>query len=121
MQPPDQVTNERRASVRIQVVIRISYGVHQSKLLTGDSVDLSSGGLYLTTTCPFDIDDNVQLKFFIPGQEESAVSCDARVAWINSEDNPIKPEYPSGAGLQFIDLHPEALRQIVKLLEGETS
>lgn len=119
MPSDDQVTNERRASVRIQVVIRVSYGVHQSKLLTGDSVDLSSGGIYLTTTCPFDVGDNVKLKFFIPGQEEKAVSCDARVAWINPEDKPIKPEYPTGAGLQFINLNPEDLCQIARLLEDE--
>ncbi len=119
MPSDDQVTNERRASVRIQVVIRVSYGVHQSKLLTGDSVDLSSGGIYLTTTCPFDVGDTVKLKFFIRGQEDNAVSCDARVAWINPEDKPIKPEYPAGAGLQFINLNPEGLRQIVSLLEDE--
>lgn len=121
MPSQNEEINERRASVRIQVVIRVSYGVHQSKLLTGDSVDLSSGGIFLTTTCPFDVDDNVKLKFFIPGQEEGAVSCDARVAWINSEDKPLKPEYPTGAGLQFINPTPAERSKIVALLEGEAT
>ena len=120
MQSQNQTFNERRASVRIQVVMRVFCGIHQSKLLTGDSVDLSSGGIYLKTTCPFDVDDNVKLKFFIPGQEENAVSCDARVAWINSEGKLPKPEYPPGAGLQFFNLAPEDLSKIVDLLEAET-
>jgi Tfp pilus assembly protein PilZ len=118
MQPFDEDTNERRSNVRIKVVIRVSYGVNQSKLLTGDSVDLSAGGIFLTTTCPFDVDDNVKLNFFLLGQEENAVSCDARVAWINHDDRPVKAEYPTGAGLQFIGLAPEDLHQIELLLKG---
>lgn len=118
MQSFDEGTTERRANVRINVVIRVSYGVNQSKLLTGDSVDLSAGGVFLTTTCPFDVDDNVKLKIYLLGQEENAVSCDARVAWINHDDKPVKSEYPTGAGLQFIGLEPEDLCQIELLLKG---
>ncbi len=121
MQPLDKGTNEKRSSVRVKVVIRVSYGVHQTKLLTGDSVDLSAGGVFLTTTCPFDVGDNVKLQFFIPGQEEKTLSCDARVAWINHDDNPVKPEYPTGAGLQFIGLTPEELYPIVCLLKSEAT
>jgi uncharacterized protein (TIGR02266 family) len=108
---------ERRSNVRINAEIRVYYGSHHSKLLTGYSVDLSTNGVFLVTTCPFDVDDNVKLKLSIPGQEEKAVSCDARVAWINYENRPLKPEYPTGVGLQFLDLAPEDLYSIVSFLE----
>ena len=59
------------------------------------------------------------LKLSIPGEEENTVSCDARVAWINYEDKRLKLEYPTGVGLQFVNLAPENLSSIVGFLEIE--
>ena len=109
--------SERRSNVRLKVEIRVYYGDHQSKLLTGYSVDLSIGGVFLVTTYPFKVDDNVRLELSIPGQEEKSVSCDARVAWINFEGNPLKPEYPPGVGLQIKGLATEDLLSIASFLE----
>lgn len=119
MQLHSESTPERRSSVRITAEIRVYYGACNSKLLTGYSIDLSTNGVFLVTSCPFEVEDNVKLKLFLPGQEEKPISCHARVAWINYENTPPKPEYPSGVGLQFIGLTPEALSSIVKLLESE--
>jgi uncharacterized protein (TIGR02266 family) len=99
------------------VEIRVFYGDHHSKLLTGYSVDLSVGGVFLVTTYPFKVDDNVRLKLSFPEQEEKSVYCDARVAWINFEQTPLKPEYPAGVGLQITDLAPEDLQSIASFLE----
>ena len=117
----DAVTPERRSSVRLKAEIRVYYGDCQSKLLTGYTVNLSTGGVFLVTTCPFDVDDIVKLKFSIPGEGGKTVSCDARVAWINHEDKWLKPEYPTGVGLQFVDLAPEDLCSIVGFLEVEAT
>ena len=112
---------ERRYSVRLKAELRVYYGDHQSKLLTGYSIDLSIGGIFLGTTCPFDVDDIVKLKLSIPGEEESTIFCDARVAWINYEDKRLKPEYPTGVGLQFVALTPENFSSIVGFLEVEAT
>jgi Tfp pilus assembly protein PilZ len=119
MQSNNKSKPERRASVRINAEIRVYYGACTSKLLTGYSIDLTTNGIFLVTTCPFDVDDNVKLKLFIPGQEKTIVSCVARVAWINHENSPPKPEYPAGVGLQFVDLTPEDLKTIVAFLESK--
>ncbi len=119
MQWHNEDTLERRSSVRLKAEIRVYYGEYQSKLLTGYSVDLSPGGIFLVTTCPFDVDDIVKLKFSMPGEGEKTVSCDARVAWINSEEKRLKPEYSTGVGLQFVGLAPEDHGSIVELLEVE--
>ena len=119
MQSQNESSPERRSSLRVKAEIRIYYGEYQSKLLTGYSVDLSAGGIFLVTTCPFDIDDNVMVKLSLTGQEAKSVSCDARVAWINYEDNRLKPEYPAGVGLQFLNLAQENLSSIVGFLELE--
>ena len=121
MQLHDEVKPERRSSVRLKAEIRVYYGEYQSKLLTGYSIDLSSGGAFLITTCPFDVDDIVKLRFYMPGEGEKSVSCDARVAWINHEEKLLKPEYPTGVGLQFVDLAPEDLCSIVGFLEVEAA
>lgn len=86
MQPHDEYKPERRSSVRIKAEIRVYYGASISKLITGYSIDLNANGVFLVTTCPFDVDDNVKLKLFIPGQEERVISC---VAWINHENTPL--------------------------------
>ena len=108
---------ERRSSIRIVVELRVYYGPHQSKLLTGYSIDLGTGGLFLCTACPFDIDDIVKLKFTIPEEEEKSISCNARVAWINQDGAQAKPEYPAGAGLQFVDIAPEDIASIKSFLQ----
>ena len=109
--------SERRASIRIKVELRVYYGPHHSKLLTGYSVDLSAGGLFLSATGPFEVNDIVKLKFAVPGVEGDAVTCYARVAWINPGGNQAKPDYPVGAGLQFVELAPENLASIKGFLE----
>ena len=119
MQTKAEYKPERRSSVRINAEIRVYYGACTSKLLTGYSIDLNTNGIYLVTTCPFDVDDNVKLKLFIPGHEVRVVSCVARVAWINHENNPPKPEYPAGVGLQFADITPEDLKTIVNFLKSK--
>lgn len=121
MQQHDEGLNEKRSSVRIKTEVRIYYSAFQSKLLSDYSVDLSTGGLFLITNYRFDVDDNLTLKFLIPGPEEKAVSCKAKVAWVNNETNRRKLEYPLGVGLQFVDLAPEDLLSIEGFLEAETT
>jgi uncharacterized protein (TIGR02266 family) len=104
---------------RLKSEMRVYYGTPPQTVLSDFSVDLSTGGLYLKTKMPLGIDDDLMLTFSLPGQEEKSVSCDARVAWVNQEENPLKPELPSGVGVQFIDLTPEDLASIASCLDIE--
>ncbi len=121
MQQHNEGVNEKRFSVRIKTEVRVYYRAFQSKLLSDYSVDLSTGGLFLITNYPFDVDDNLTLKFPIPGPEEKTVSCKAKVAWVNNETNRRKPEYPLGVGVQFVDLSPEDFLAIEGFLEAEAT
>ena len=105
---------------RLKSEMRVSYGPPPQTVLSDFSVDLSTGGLYLKTKIPLEIDDALMLTFSLPGQDEKAVSCGARVAWVNQEENPLKPELPSGVGVQFVDLAPEDLASIASCLEVES-
>jgi len=112
---------ERRSSIRIKAELRVYYGPHHSNLLTGYTVNLSAGGLFLSATGPFEVNDIVKLKFNVPGREGEAVICSARIAWINQGGNQLKPDYPVGAGLEFIDLASENLASIVGFLEVQAA
>ena len=112
---------ERRSTIRLKAEMRVYYGKSPKKALSGFNADLSAGGIYLKTNCPLKVDENLTLTFSIPDQGEETVSCRARVAWVNHEKNKSRPEYPPGAGVQFLDLAPENLASIVSFLEVEAT
>jgi uncharacterized protein (TIGR02266 family) len=115
----DEILAEKHSSKRLKAEMRVYYGATPKTLLSGFSVDLSTGGLYLKTTFPFEVDEELILKFSFLGQEEKAVSYRARVAWVNHQNNPHKPESPPGVGVQFVDLSPENLTSILSFIEME--
>ena len=86
----------------------VEYEPSQEAILFGLSSNLSAGGLYLRTKFPFEIGDTLMLSFSLPYQEqEVSISCNARVAWTNSDIHRHKPDYASGVGLQFLDISHE--------------
>jgi uncharacterized protein (TIGR02266 family) len=101
---------------RLKSEMRVYCGPTRQTQLSGFTVDLSTGGLYLQTDYPFAVDENLMLSFKLPAQEKT-VSCNARVAWVNLEENPRKPELPAGAGIQFVDLSLDDLKSIRRFLE----
>ena len=104
-----------RSSQRLKSELRVYYGPTQQTILSGFSVDLSTGGLFLQTEYPFAINDDLILIFSLPGQKKS-VSCKARVTWCNKDTE--KNEFPSGVGLQFVDLSLADVRNISDFVEN---
>jgi len=104
------------AGNRLKSEIRVFYGPDRKAMLSGFSVDLSTGGLYLKTEVPLQVEECLTLLFTLPGEDRS-ISCNVRVAWVNSADKPRKPELPPGVGLQFVDLSLEAMKAIRRFLE----
>jgi len=116
MEDNDDNPTVERSSKRLKSELRVYYGPSQQTILSGFSVDLSTGGLYLQTEYPLVVDDVLMLIFSLPGQGKS-VSCKARVAWSNSESDSRKQELPPGVGLQFVDLPLEDLMLISTFIE----
>jgi uncharacterized protein (TIGR02266 family) len=107
---------EVRNSLRIKAQMRVYYGPAPQKLLSEFSVDLSSGGLYVKTDFPLEVNENLTLRFTLPDQK-GMVSCKARVAWVNQKEKPRKPELPAGMGIQFVELSLEDMKSIRRFLE----
>ena len=102
---------------RLKSEMRVYYGPSQQTILSGFTVDLSTGGLFLKAEFPLKLDEKLILIFSLPGQNK-VLSCKARVAWANFEGDTIKPELPPGVGLQFVDLSLEDVMLISKFIEN---
>jgi uncharacterized protein (TIGR02266 family) len=111
----NDVENPRKS---LKAALRVYYGPSHERMLSGFSVDMSGGGLFLRTDIDFSIDDKVLLSFTLPDVDKT-VSCAARVAWINPKDAPLKQDFPPGIGLQFLDLSVEYFNSIQSLLRHD--
>lgn len=70
----------------------------------GLCVDISSGGMFLRIDPRAGKGELLPLRLRLPDQERTVVKLTGRVAWVNLPDAPIKPHYPCGYGLEFIDI-----------------
>jgi uncharacterized protein (TIGR02266 family) len=111
-----QSPSEQVQPKRLRSEMRVFYGASHESLLSGFSVDLSTGGLFLKTDSPLDLDESLILRFKL-SDDSRVVSCQARVAWVNEKDNPRKPELPAGVGVQFVDMTFESMKMIKRFLE----
>jgi len=107
---------EVRTGKRLKAQIRVYYGPAPQKLLSEFSVDISTGGLYVQTDFPLPVNESLTLRLSLPDQK-GMVSCNARVAWVNSKANPRKPDLPPGMGIQFVDISLEDMKSIRRFLE----
>ena len=112
-----QTSKVERSGKRLKSELCVYYGPNQQTILSGFSVDLSAGGLFLQTEYPLSVADKLILIFSLPGHEK-AVSCQARVAWLNSDRASNENNYPVGAGVQFVDLSLEEVLAIADFVEN---
>lgn len=105
---------ETRKTIRLKVMFR------KDTVQLGFTVNLSSGGMFLETESPFPPGEVLMLRFSLP-EQGVAMSCRARVSWINPPASPLDPELPAGMGLHFLDLdlgHQQQIRDLLKDLPG---
>ena len=113
-----QTSENECSGSRLKAQMRVYYGTAKQLLLsnyTCNSKDLSHGGLYLQTETPLTKGENLLLRFTLPGQSK-AITCKARIAWVNLKENPLKPELSPGVGVEFVDLATQSLKEIQSFL-----
>lgn len=108
-----------RLAPRIPARLRVHYGTGGGHLLNNYSVNLSSGGLFLETEDPPPEGTPLQLEFFLPIRPEP-IRCKGRVAWVNPPAAKKKPDFPSGMGVQFVDLSLDDMHAIRDFVRQET-
>lgn len=70
----------------------------------GLCVDISSGGMFLKIDPAASKGDLLPLRLRLPDQDRTVVALTGRVAWVNMHNDLIKPGYPVGYGLEFINI-----------------
>ena len=84
----------------------------------GVTADISKGGLYIAVPNGSLPDDPVDMEFTLPlNGNNILVAARGRVAWENKADNPRKPDYPAGVGIEFTDIDPKVVAMIEKFFE----
>lgn len=105
----------QRASPRINVQMLVRYGDNGDFEHHDYSVNLSAGGLFLTTSQELTLGQELNLEFLLPSTE-TPLYCSGRVAWLNRGEHRIRKDLDEGVGIEFTALSDEsrrALRQFV--------
>lgn len=96
---------------RYKAEILVQYGKDAENRLTDFTIDISSGGLFVCTENPLDVDDSLSICFLLTNPNRE-ISCHAQVAWVNSPMKLTKTTLPAGMGIRFNDLSLEDLHAI---------
>ena len=74
--------------------------------LSGKTCDVSLNGIYISI--PEDLGQGltVKVELMLPGREQPIVAS-GRIAWVNAGDNPTKPHYPAGCGVELTNFDDE--------------
>lgn len=96
--------------------VPVHYGPYRVSLFEGYSVDISLGGLYLKTELPLNLNEHISLDITLP-ESNDVVSCEARVAWVNSALAPRKPQLPPGVGVEFVNLSSNVALEIKRFID----
>jgi uncharacterized protein (TIGR02266 family) len=108
-----QVTE--RGTQRFNTRLCVHYGTLSHDLLSDYAIDLSTGGLFLATEQSLPAGTPLRMEFILP-TSESAIRCNALVAWVNDPQQRKKPALPIGMGVKFLDLtlaDMDALREYI--------
>ncbi len=79
--------------------------MNMDELTTGYTINLNTGGLFLSSSDFLPVDTPLFVEFGLPVSDKD-VSCQARIAWVNKADSPLKRDLPTGMGLKFDDITP---------------
>jgi len=86
-------------------LFRVRYRIGEQRF-TGKGLDISSGGLFLESPDPLAAGTPLQLEIQLSRPEQAGpwITCGGLVAWINTRENPLKPNHPVGVGIKFTQM-----------------
>jgi two-component system chemotaxis response regulator CheY len=107
-----QITLNKRRASRIPFRLEVSYGEDEilADYTESFTFNVSAGGLFLETKSPLPLGEALKLKLELP-ENNRAVHCEGRVAWVNSTTSPIRSDHPAGMGVEFLCIEEERLFQ----------
>jgi Tfp pilus assembly protein PilZ len=108
MNPPKR---EPRHDCLFEVACRLD-----GQTLTGIGLDVSRGGIFIDSKEKFAVGKVLELEFRLEEDDPKPIYCRGAVTWINERPDPIKPNYPNGFGVCFLELESATEKLIVDFL-----
>ncbi|MBE0502423.1 MAG: PilZ domain-containing protein, partial [Desulfuromonadales bacterium] len=108
MHPPKR---EPRVDCLFEVTCRLD-----GRTITGISLDISSGGLFIDSKEKITLGKVVELEFRLNEEDPLPIFCRGVVAWVNARPDPIKVNYPNGFGVCFLDMESATEKLIAAFL-----
>ncbi|TLN03442.1 HD domain-containing protein [bacterium] len=91
----------RRVPCRTSVSFRVN-----GKTVSGVSTDISTRGMFVAIDDDFEEGSPIELTFFLPNSQSVKIEAKGRVAWVNNNRRRLKPVFPTGVGVEFLDVVP---------------
>jgi endonuclease YncB( thermonuclease family) len=108
MNPPKR---EPRHDCLFEVTCRLD-----GQTLTGIGLDVSRGGIFIDSKEKFAVGKVLELEFRLEEDDPEPIFCRGAVTWVNERPDPIKPNYPNGFGVCFLELEGATEKIIVDFL-----
>ncbi len=102
---------EKRKHDRLKVTVK-SEVVFEEGFTYSNTVDVSKGGLFISTPEPIGIGSPISLAIQIPG--ENPVELSGVVKWVRNEE---KDGERAGMGIEFNDMGDERIDSLKKLIK----
>jgi type IV pilus assembly protein PilZ len=112
------MTEERRVGKRLLAEVKVDYRTVGS-FITDYSKDISQGGLFIGTSLPLEVGEQVRLRITLPGRD-LPFALEGVVRW-NAKPTD-RDKGPPGMGIEFTDFGQEVqaeLRRFVATLNEE--
>lgn len=108
-----------RQHPRFMARLKINLAGDDDNVLSGYSINLSAGGVFLETMTLMEENTELAAEFLLPNSD-IAIKCKAQVAWVNHPEKIKNPNLPVGMGLRFLELGQESLDAIrTYIVEGK--
>jgi uncharacterized protein (TIGR02266 family) len=107
-----------RQHPRFMARFKINLAGDNDNLLSGYSLNLSAGGVFLETMTLMEENTRLDAEFLLPNSD-TTIKCKAQVAWVNHPEQIKNPNLPVGMGIRFIDLSQESLDEIRTYIADE--
>jgi len=91
----------RRVPCRTSVSFRVN-----GRTVSGISTDISTRGMFVAIDDDFEEGSPIELTFSLPNSQSVTIQAKGRVAWVNNNRRRLKPVFPTGVGVEFLDVVP---------------
>jgi uncharacterized protein (TIGR02266 family) len=108
----DKIEADLRRRERIGLMADVS-GFSETNFFSGLTENLSEGGVFVATLSPPETGETVHLKVTVNGDASRSVVVMGIVRWHRTDED----GSPTGCGIQFANLSPDAVRAISILME----